>query len=293
MLSAAEILPRIEDYRVHADGAATFPLYGTMQDADKPFLKGKATAEQVHAEVARRLVASKHMHRTIHTEQQLRKLMAEGEPVALDCSGFVYLVLEGALRRAKQIRYVTYFAKPLVDVRADAARWQQVHHFSDAELAFLDACEQAGRPVPIEWVCQATNRTPQSQISVARLSDESASQAVPFDAMQPGDMLILTAQKRRTHIAVVADVNGRQAQIWDAGGSNLTHVGDQRGGIGSHEVNIDELNGPLEHVRWSTPLDRQFDELELRRPRPLCEPTGQEFMPSYTASVGVVFNTSE
>jgi len=147
---------------------------------------------------------------------------------------------------------------PTEEVLIEAEKWKESNPLTEEQEAFLNERET----VLLEWDCERTGRTPQSQASVARLTQ--ASTPIVFEEMEPGDLFILYNGGKPRHIGVVADRNDGEVQIWDSGRSNKKSI-DELGGIGSHDVQIDVLHGSLDSIRWTTSLDGQFDALGARR----------------------------
>lgn len=260
-----EVLSAIDNLKITVGGIRLHALYDVHGQPDPIFLKGKATPAEMQVEVdlrTARMDLSRGVTEAGIRSQILRGNQQEGAlPISSDCSGFAYHVLDSVVMQERGKPLAEFFEIPSAEVMAAAQPWEHINPLKPDQREHLETNET----VLLSWDCERTGRTPASQVNVGRLNNDSASTLVPdLDDIQPGDLFMLHAGERPTHMGLVAARNGEEVQIWDAGRSHRSAI-DTLGGIGPHDVTIDALRGPVNAIPWSTPLGEQFTAATVRR----------------------------
>ena len=263
MPRGTEVLSQINDLKIKVGEVQVHPLYGVQNEATPLFKKGKGTREEIQAEANRRIALLNTT--SISTEYNARSRILNSAPqLSLDCSGFVFHVLDGLVVAERGKSLANFIEIPAAEVREAAMRWEHVNPLSNEQQEYLNE----RKSVLLAWDCERTGRTPQSQMNVKRFANELVSQPIEdLEQIEPGDIMLLYDNGRPRHVGLVAQRNGAEVQVWDSGKSNNTAI-DNLGGVGPHDVTISALQGPIQDIHWSTSLDRQFDKITVQRPNP-------------------------
>jgi hypothetical protein len=194
--------------------------------------RGKGTPGQLASALARYAQGS-----GATTAEDWRRLMRQ-HGLGIDCSGFVYYVLDQLLQQRYRQRLASHLMLRRLEVLEALER--------RPERKIATPPESLPEVMPLGEACALWHKDPVNLTNVQRLVDPLVVEAVPsLLEVVPGD-LIKTWYKGEDHIAVVVEANSRQIVYADSGDR-------ANGGLGGVAYGIINITNPalgLEAQDW-------------------------------------------
>jgi hypothetical protein len=247
MSHADRIRSLVDSYRLEVDGVAFWVPYWVnnpklMGNATAPGVrgafKGKGTPGQLVLSLQRVLAGGEHHPRTADGYRELMRSRGLG----IDCSGFIYHVLDGWLRARGQgslsSRLVTD-REAVLEALRQRPSWQH-RGVSEAEI------HSWPHWVPLQLVYQRFHKSPRMLTAVATLVHPQVVEAVAAARdILPGDMIKFTSKQWGDHIALVVEQRSNELVIAES-----TEPADRLGGVTYSRVKITDPQRGLEYQGW-------------------------------------------
>lgn len=188
----------VEEYRLEHNGHKFWAPYAINEPGvpEGPY-RGKGRPDEIKAELAKILRSYKD---PLKNGEEVRYLMFRNN-LGIDCSGFVFYVLDSYLQQASKQPLANYLfaAKAEILEAFNKESWQQKGALTAEEISSMPEY------VPLAQVCERASKDPIQITNVARLCSEQASEKVDPQAVQPGDMVKVNG-KYGDHIWLVIEV---------------------------------------------------------------------------------------
>lgn len=177
----------------------------TVQDNNAPRGLGKASPDEIR-QAAERIIE---LFPESTAEDVRRKLIDGSLPAtdpnpnykAIDCSGFIFYVMNGVFQRVyqKDLTHILSVKKEHILNGATFDEWKAVHVLTDEEA------QQLPEFVPLRWVVETFHRKPVNMCNITGLmSDYSSEPIVQIADSQPGDLVRMSRDDDPTpHAAIV------------------------------------------------------------------------------------------
>jgi hypothetical protein len=202
--------------------------------------KGKGTPGQLTASLRNHLKKDdKHPVAADVYRQAMR-----GYGLGIDCSGFIYFVLDGYLRSLGKPGLRHHLIIPKQDIL-------EAYDAKSSWRRYLKREEIEAQPelITLDWICTRVKKDPRMITNVARLvHPKTAHRIMHTAAIQPGDMIKMTSDEFGDHIGIVVSCDESEIVYAES-----TEPADALGGVGYNRISITSSGKPLEDQRWEQP----------------------------------------
>lgn len=258
---AKSIEQLVDAYKLKAGGVEFWTPYfinsrDLSPDPDKfkpgPY-KGKGTPAQLQSWVDR--YYSKHPSNK--TDKEWREILRE-HGVGIECSGFVYSVLDEFLKAAGRGRLWDYIYIPRGDLLKSYDDGYRPKGVSRAQI------EKYPENIVLKDFCKSWNKDPRRSTNVKRLvSDQATIQIGKVTSLKPGDLVFLVGVAG-DHVGVIISNDGGVIEYADS-------IGYQQIGVSKYKIKITNPDLPIEKQNWGDKswYAERYDFKGLRRLRPL------------------------
>lgn len=141
----------------------------------------------------------------------------------IDCSGFVYYVMNGVYKKVLSKELMDDLSIPKDNVLNGAYKfddWKKVHTLTDSEAEALP------EDVSIRWVVETFKRNPVNLCRVAGLLSDFSSIAVSTASMQVGDLVdLVSTEGYGPHVAIICSLSDGVVSLAHSGRKNPSDVG--------------------------------------------------------------------
>lgn len=218
--------------------------YLSSPDLRGPY-KGKGTPTQLRSVLLRRI---QQQRLRPSTGSDYRRLMRQWG-LGVDCSGFVYYVLNQFLRARGKAPLRNAIFIPKREVRV---LWQKYHDQLRAGLPSRQTVENLPDPVPMAQFCRQFHKNPVHHTNVKRLVGAySVTPVLRAEDIRPADLIKLSS-KEFDHIGIVVKSTTKSVTY-----ASSDDVRDRLGGITFHTLPITHPAVALHRQSW--PDGRRYD----------------------------------
>jgi hypothetical protein len=199
--------------------------------------KGKGTPDQIKAALQRRL---RQEPAPPTTAEGYRRLMRR-YGIGIDCSGFIYYVLNGYLRHQGRGALRQHLVVPRDELlRAHAAQTSWRRYVTQAQI------EAQPEMVGMAWVAEHFKKDPRMITNVARLVHPQIVHRIrQASQVRPADLIKMTSEEFGDHIGIV--VSHEQGVITYA---ESTEPEGSLGGVGYNRIMVADPAEDLNRQRW-------------------------------------------
>lgn len=228
--------------------------YQILEPGFRPFRAGKATAEELQAELDDNLAqaAVRKIDPGIEGYESVRKICLQ-LGLGIDCSNFAYraqTLLHGIVNGEPYVNHVFRDGKEISSLHATKDSWTakdehgHPRELTEEERAKLDTND----PVSIAWIASVFGKDPEFVMGSHHMTTQEA--AVPIEATEalPGDLLAFKKAGNGvvSHVAVVESVEASADHVrldfWHS-----WHTRDIKSGLRRDSVQYGDLNPTWSH----------------------------------------------
>jgi cell wall-associated NlpC family hydrolase len=230
----------MDQYRLEANGVRFWTPYFINSAALSPDpehfkpgpYKGKGTPLQIQSWVA--AYASRHSGK--QSAEQWRQILLQ-HGMGIDCSGFVYYLLDSLLYKTRRQRLWDHLYVPRADLESAYKSGWRVKGLSLEQLMAYP--EQ----ISLHRFCAELKKDPRRNTNVKRLVSPQATVAMKTTGeLQPGDMVDLEGPQG-DHIGIIISNDGATITYADSFGKDLK-------GVSSYSIRLNDPGKSIEHQDW-------------------------------------------
>lgn len=200
--------------------------------------KGKGTPAQLRGAVTRLAVQQT---KPPHSPEGYRRLMRR-HGLGIDCSGFVYYVLNKFIIQTGRGPLKYYLFIPKADV---IELWEKYHQQNRPNVPTKSQLTHLPQLVPMTEFSRLFHKNPIHHTNVARLVQPASVMPVKTAAeIQPGDLIKMTSEVG-DHLGIVVITTTKTIVFWSSD--------DPKSGLGGparHEITVQRADEGLEYQDW-------------------------------------------
>lgn len=248
----------IEEFHLEVGGVKAWTPYWrdeVPKTADDRPVRGPLNGKGTPAQINDYLATHMPIDHTLDTEAQIQAHMFS-LGLGVDCSGFIFYVLDQFLQRTRHTTLAEHLYKPREALIADFHNPAYTH----PEHITLELLQNQPEQVPLLKIQQFWGNQPIRLAGVSILGSEAANVVIPRarDA-KPGDQIFMAGITGVPHNVVIVSNDGDTITYAESGRTEEERLSSDRfGGVRYGRIIVHEPNRPMNYQTWES--QEFFDE---------------------------------